>query len=162
VFIFLFFYVGFSIGFSPTNIFSLQLSVPWMFPGCTRVLMIPAKPGSRYSSIITRPLLPRHRCNIGRTVCVYRLRYREKREGERCELYMREKCAISPASSSWCQHFIYMQQTCCKYECRNRVHRIRYTEKREGKRLEIYTRELRALCPSGGATYGQLGPIYAT
>jgi hypothetical protein len=29
----------------------------------------------------------------GRAVCVYRLRYREKREGERCELYMRKKCA---------------------------------------------------------------------
>jgi hypothetical protein len=34
---------------------------------------------------------------MGRTVYVYRLK-REKREGESLELYVREKCAISPAS----------------------------------------------------------------
>ena len=34
---------------------------------------------------------------MGKTVCVYRLRYREKKERERRELYMREKFAPLPA-----------------------------------------------------------------
>jgi len=38
-------------------------------------------------------------CDIERTVCVYSLRYREKREPERRDLYMREVCpTTSPAT----------------------------------------------------------------
>ena len=48
-------------------------------------------------------------CDMGRTVCIDLVRYREKREGERRELYMRSvPLTTSPASG---QLYIYIQQS---------------------------------------------------
>jgi len=38
---------------------------------------------------------------------------------------------------------------CYDMEGENRVHRLRYKDKREGERCDIYTRWLGALCPTG-------------
>jgi hypothetical protein len=38
---------------------------------------------------------------------------------------------------------------CYDTEGENRVNRLRYKDMREGERLEIYTRQLDALCPTG-------------
>jgi pimeloyl-CoA synthetase len=40
---------------------------------------------------------------------VHRLRYREKREGERRELYIKEMCPLLPAPLASGQLYIYMQ-----------------------------------------------------
>ena len=52
---------------------------------------------------------------------MYRLRCREKREGERREIYEREVCPLLPAplAVSSCQFYIFMKHSiCCNMEGR--------------------------------------------
>ena len=77
---------------------------------------------------------------------MYRLRYREKREGERRELYMREKYALLPAPLAVSSIYIH-NRNCYDMEVgENRV-RVFYGTEERGERLEIYTGGI-GLCSS--------------